>query len=382
MGSNALIVLEDGTYFKGTPIGVKGIVAGQIIFNTAHVGYQETLTDPSYAAQIIVFTTPHIGNIGCNHEDEESSKVWASGLVLKEKPTKSFYWRSKYNLQEYLEINNVVGIAQIDTRQLTHLVRVRGNLSACIATEDCSIAEAKDIAKQYHEINSPQLLNKVSTVHPYVRQSNSVQLPIKKPHIVVYDFGVKNNILRQLEQFGCNITVVPALTPLGNLYKLNPDGIVLSNGPGNPLSYTKIIEKVKFLIKLQIPILGICLGHQLLGLALGAKIEKLQFGHHGINHPIKELFTEQVFVTSQNHNFCLSDKELPNEIRVTYRSLFDSSIQGIKHKYKPLFGIQGHPEGSPGPTDIGLIFREFIQEVFQYNKTLNYELNQCLKIPA
>lgn len=382
MSSDSLIVLEDGTYFKGTSIGVRGVVAGQIIFNTAPVGYQETLTDPSYAAQIIVFTTPHIGNIGCNPEDEESSKIWASGLVLREIPTQSCYWRSKYHLQDYLQINNVVGIAQIDTRQLTHLVRKQGTLSACIATEDCSIAQAKEIAKSFQEINNSQLLNKVTSLHPYLWQNNTAQISIKKPHIVVYDFGVKKNILRQLEHFGCKITVVPATTSLQSLYKLNPDGVLLSNGPGNPLAYTKTIHLVKALIKQQIPILGICLGHQLLGIALGAKIEKLQFGHHGINHPVKELFTEQVFVTSQNHNFCISDNELPKEIAVTYRSLFDHSIQGIKHKYKPIFGIQGHPEGCPGPTDIDLIFKEFIRESIQYSKTLNDELNQCQKISA
>lgn len=376
MDSKALLILENGTFFEGISIGVKGIAVGELIFNTAHVGYQEALTDPSYAGQLIVFTTPHVGNIGCNADDEESARFWAAGLILKEKPTLSSYWRSRCSLQKYLEEHRVVGIAEIDTRAITRLLRVEGHLSACIVSEDCDVSKAQRAATQFHDVRNAHLLEKVTTTRSY-QWIKELKSSHKKPHLVVYDFGVKRNILRLLETLKCNITVVPATEPLHNVYRLQPDGIVLSNGPGDPLAYTHAIDMVRTMIIADIPILGICLGHQLLGFALGARIIKLKFGHHGINHPIKELYTGRVFITSQNHNFTLADEELPKEITVTYRSLFDYSIQGIEHKYKPIFGIQGHPEGCPGPTELSFLFKSFLQSVSRYYHNKKMEYKKC-----
>jgi carbamoyl-phosphate synthase small subunit len=352
---NAQLILEDGTLFKGKSIGKKGVAVGELNFNTAHVGYQEAFTDPSWAGQLIVFTTPHIGNVGCNAEDEESSHFWASGIIVREKPTHSNYWRSCLTLQDYLERHQVVGIAEIDTRALTKLLRTKGHYSAAIVSDNSDLKQAQQRAREFNEVRCSKLLEKVSCKSSYQFSNKLSTL-----HIVVYDFGVKKNILKLLSEQDCRITVVPATTPFAQVEILKPDGIVLSNGPGDPFSYTEVIEIVGLLVQSAVPIFGICLGNQLLGISLGAQLEKLKFGHHGINHPIKDLDTGKIFISSQNHNFVISEKKLPEDILVTYRSLFDYSIQGIRHKEKPIFGIQGHPEGCPGPTDISSCFEHFL----------------------
>lgn len=356
MNSEAIVVLEDGTVFEGISIGVPGVAAGELVFNTAHVGYQEALTDPSYAGQMIVFTSPHIGNVGCNSEDEESPYFWTSGVILREKPQSSYYWRSECDFQTYLEKHHVVGIAEIDTRYLTQLLRKQGHVSACIMSDQLDVKKAQEMAIACHEVRSHTLLEKVTTpvFYTYKKTSDS------SPHIVVYDFGIKKNILRFLDSFECHVTVIPASTSIQAIRELKPDGILLSNGPGDPLRYVDTIEKIKILLHFNLPLFGICLGHQLLGLALGARIEKLKFGHHGINHPIQHQDTKRVQITSQNHNFALSDGTLPADFRVIYRSLFDNSIQGIQHISKPIFSIQGHPEGCPGPTEIHFLFEQFL----------------------
>lgn len=369
----AFLVLADGGVLPGVSVGIKGITVGELIFNTANVGYQEALTDPSYTGQIIVFTTPHIGNTGCNLDDWESNQFQAAGLVLREQPLPPTHWKSQIDFQKYLENNFIVGIAEIDTRYLTRLLRDKGNISACIVSDSTDIVIANQLATTFSEISSSNLLEKVSVSSQYLYGLNSSKIE-KEPHIVVYDFGVKRNILRILDELECRVTVVPALTPAYELNSLEPDGIILSNGPGDPLAYTSVIDIVRNLILSDIPILGICLGHQLLGIALGARIEKLKFGHHGINHPIIDLNTGRVLITSQNHNFVLSDMGLPNDITVTYRSLFDSSIQGIQHKFKSLFGLQGHPEACPGPTELSIAFNQFLSTVRQYEKK---DIKQC-----
>ena len=376
MDNQAWLVLEDGMILTGVSIGVKGVTVGELIFNTAHVGYQEALTDPSYAAQIIVFTSPHIGNTGCNLDDEESNHFWASGLVLREKPMSSPYWRSKIDFNDYLLQHEVVGIAEVDTRYLTKRLRTMGHSVTCIVSDESNIDHAKQMVCDFHEIRSAQLLEKVTTTFPY-RFPKQMSAMVKKPHIVVYDLGVKRNILRMLANYDCEITIVPASFPLQRLLKLQVDGVVLSNGPGDPSVYINVIDSVSTLVTMDIPILGICLGHQLLGLALGAKIQKLKFGHHGINHPIQPCETDKVLISSQNHNFAIADEAIPKEIKVTYRSLFDNSIQGIQHRFKSIFGIQGHPEGCPGPTECEHFFDLFFQAVMKNFQTSEMELQHA-----
>ena len=359
MKSIALLVLEDGTVFQGVPIGCKGQTIGELVFNTTHVGYQESLTDPSYTSQLIVFTSPHIGNVGCNFADEESKKFCAAGIILREKPTPSSNWRSELDFQAYLEKHQIVGIAEIDTRKLTHKLRNQGNIKACITSNNLDVESAKQLALAFNQHQSADLIHQVTTPTSYTWQKNEKnQLRTNfQSHIVVYDFGVKQNILRMLVSYGCKITVVPATTPAQIIKELQPDGIVLSNGPGDPTAFTQQIEMIKLLMTFNIPLLGVCLGHQLLGLASGATISKLKFGHHGINHPIQDLNTGAVFINSQNHNFVIDDQNLPKELSVSHRSLFDGSIQGISHNSKPIWGRQGHPEGSPGP-----VLPELIEE--------------------
>jgi carbamoyl-phosphate synthase small subunit len=377
MDRKALLVLEDGQIFEGTGIGIEGLAVGELIFNTAHVGYQEALTDPSYAAQLMVFTTPHIGNIGCNSDDEESQSFWPAGIILREKPTNPSYWRSKISFQDYLVKHRVTGIAEIDTRALTRILRTRGYVSACIISNKFDVLQAQELAKSFQDVRNPNLLDKVTTSNQYHR----ARIQNVNYHIVVYDFGVKRNILRMLEKYEAKVTVVPTQTSVHQVLTLQQDGVVLSNGPGDPLLYVQAIDIARTLTLSNIPILGICLGHQLLGLALGARIKKLKFGHHGINHPIKDLNTNRVFISSQNHNFVLSEVSLPDEIRITHRSLFDDSIQGIQHRFKPFYGIQGHPEGCPGPIELEFIFESFILAVSQYSEKRKSGINECLNLP-
>lgn len=361
MERNAYLILENGMLLEGVSIGAIGHTTGELIFNTAHVGYQETLTDPSYAGQLIVFTSPHIGNTGCNDADEESPRCWASGLIAREQPTAPSYWRSQLKLQHYLKKHELIGIAEIDTRYLTRLLVQHGHLRATIVSDQVDRETAKNLALNY-QMHSEQLLQKVTT------HGKPHFVDKTKFRIVVYDFGIKNNILSILEKFDCEIMKVPASSTLQTVLDLHPDGILLSNGPGDPREYVNIIEEIRLLIKKDIPLFGICLGHQLLGLAFGAKIEKLKFGHHGINHPIKETRTNRVFITSQNHNFALSKTDFPEELSITYYSLFDHSIQGFQHMYKPIFGLQGHPEGGPGPVELSAIFKDFFKNVELYHR--------------
>lgn len=359
----AVLVLEDGSTFHGASIGASGHTVGEVVFNTAMTGYQEILTDPSYAKQIITLTYPHIGNVGTNQEDEESNRVWAAGLVIRDLPQLASNWRAHLPLDQYLLQHNLIGIAEIDTRRLTRLLREKGALSGCIMTGDTlDEASALQTAKDFGGLHSLDLAKVVSTQETYV-------IPGREPkfHVVAYDFGVKRNILNQLAASGCRITVVPAQTTAEKALSLSPDGIFLSNGPGDPAACQYAIEAIKVFLDKNIPLFGICLGHQLLGLACGAQTTKMKFGHHGANHPVRDLIHECVMITSQNHGFAVDETTLPPYLIPTHRSLFDGSLQGIRHTQKPAFGFQGHPEASPGPHDMHRLFDYFI-EIMHKNK--------------
>ena len=363
-GNKAILALEDGTIFFGKGIGVRGSVNGELIFNTSMTGYQEILTDPSYNKQIILFNYPHIGNTGTNSDDIESASTWASGLVIRDLPIITSSWRNELTFDEFLKKRNMVGICGIDTRELTKIIRSNGAQSCSIVSEEeISKERALNLAKDFGGIHRKDLVKEVSTKSSY--KFNDL-LPKSKDNlikfkVVAYDFGIKTNILRILQSKGCDITVVPAETSAKEVLSFKPDGIFLSNGPGDPEPCIYAIESIKQLIETRIPIFGICLGHQLLGLSLGAKTVKMKFGHHGANHPVKDLETGLVVITSQNHGFTIDNDNLPNHIVVTHRSLFDNSIQGIRHKEKPIFSFQGHPEASPGPHDLKNIFNQFIE---------------------
>lgn len=366
MENNGFLIVEDGTVFKGVSFGYKTIRTGELVFNTSLTGYQEAISDPSYAGQIITFTQPHIGNVGISNEDSESSKAWASGIITRELPTASSNWRSIGNLEHYLLKHQIAGIAEIDTRELTHFIRKNGNLYCCISTKPISIEKAIHLAKEARHKNSNEHLNYITSnnIRDYnTKILSNPAIKSKANHIIIYDFGFKQNIARILIQKGCNVTIVPSFTTVNQIIQLKPDGILLSNGPGNPTEYKEIILTIKNIINLNIPIFGICLGHQLLALACGATIEKLNFGHHGTNHPVKDLTTGKIYITSQNHNFTVSRHNLPSCLLITYLSLFDNSIQGLKHIDKPVLGFQGHPEACPGPLDIGYLFDEFLNLV-------------------
>ncbi|MGB3725896.1 MAG: glutamine-hydrolyzing carbamoyl-phosphate synthase small subunit [Glaciecola sp.] len=379
MAVSALLVLADGSVFKGTAIGAKGSSVGEVVFNTSMTGYQEILTDPSYAEQIVTLTYPHIGNTGINAEDVESNNVWAKGLVIRDLPLVASNFRSEQTLSEYLQAHNVVGIADIDTRRLTRILRDKGAQNGCILTVDADQDLSQDIAKALEQAKSfPGLkgmdLAKVVTCaqqHEFVDgvwtlgegyATNQSDLPY---HVVAYDFGAKHNILRMLVGRGCKLTIVPATTSSEDVLALNPDGIFLSNGPGDPEPCTYAIDAIKTFIKKQIPMFGICLGHQLLALAAGAGTEKMKFGHHGANHPVKDIAMSRVMITSQNHGFAVAENTLPEHINVTHISLFDKSLQGIELSTAPAFGFQGHPEASPGPHDAAPLFDHFIDLIKQ-----------------
>jgi len=361
-------VLQDGTIFKGTAIGAQGVSVGEVVFNTAMTGYQEILTDPSYAEQIVTLTYPHIGNTGTNSEDEESDKIWAKGLVIRDLPLLASNFRNQEGLSDYLTRHNILGIADIDTRKLTRILREKGAQNGCIMAGD-NIDEtiALTNAQAFAGLKGMDLAKQVSTKSAYQWLFGSWQLgegysQLEKSdfHVVAYDFGVKRNILRMLVDRGCRLTVVPAQTCAEEVLALKPDGIFLSNGPGDPEPCDYAINAIKQFLKTNTPIFGICLGHQLLALASGAKTIKMKFGHHGANHPVKDQARNVVMITSQNHGFAVDETSLPDTLRMTHQSLFDGSLQGIHHTQKPAFSFQGHPEASPGPHDAAPLFDHFI----------------------
>lgn len=361
-------MLEEGTVFSGVSIGADGCAVGEVVFNTAMTGYQEILSDPSYARQIVTLTYPHIGNVGTNSEDNESVAVFAGGLVIRDLPLLTSNWRSETSLQHYLLANNVVAIAEIDTRKLTRLLRDKGAQRGCIITGERPDLDAANAAiAGFAGLKSMDLAKEVTAeeAYPWTEtvwslQHGHTQAENLSKHVVAYDFGIKRNILRLLAHRGCRVTVVPATTSAEAVLAMNPDGVFLSNGPGDPEPCTYAISAIQTLLEKKIPIFGICLGHQLLALACGAKTEKMKFGHHGANHPVQEIATGRVMISSQNHGFAVNEASLPTHLVATYRSLFDGSLQGIKHTDYPAFSFQGHPEASPGPHDVKSLFDDFI----------------------
>jgi len=365
---SAILVLEDGSIFRGTAFGADGSSTGEVVFNTAMTGYQEILTDPSYAKQIVTLTYPHIGNTGTNSEDEECNQIWAAGLVIRDLPLVASNFRSEASLDDYLKQRNVVGIADIDTRRLTRLLRDKGAQSGCIMAGNIDEARALEQAKAFGGLKGMDLAKVVSTEQPYPWHQGSWSLGKgfnedceKRFKVVAYDFGVKRNILRMLADRGCELTVVPAQTPASEVLAMAPDGVFLSNGPGDPEPCDYAIEAIQALLETDIPIFGICLGHQLLALASGARTKKMKFGHHGGNHPVQNLAAKTVMITSQNHGFAVDEEGMPENLEVTHKSLFDASLQGIKRVDKPAFSFQGHPEASPGPHDAAPLFDHFIE---------------------
>lgn len=365
----ALLALEDGSLFHGIAIGAQGASTGEVVFNTAMTGYQEILTDPSYARQIVTLTYPHIGNTGVNSEDEESNAIWATGLVIRDLPMLASNFRSELSLGDYLKKHNVVGIADIDTRRLTRILREKGAQNGCVvAGNDIDEAKALQMARDFAGLKGMDLAKEVTTSEQYSWAEGSWQLgqghseaAQSKYHVVAYDFGVKRNILRMLVDRGCRLTVVPAQTPAAEVLAMKPDGVFLSNGPGDPEPCDYAIKAIQEILETEIPVFGICLGHQLLALASGAKTVKMKFGHHGANHPVQNLADKTVMITSQNHGFAADESSLPDTIKVTHKSLFDGSLQGIHRTDKPAFSFQGHPEASPGPHDMAPLFDHFIE---------------------
>jgi carbamoyl-phosphate synthase small subunit len=376
----ALLALEDGTVFHGDAIGIDGSTVGEVVFNTAMTGYQEILTDPSYAQQIVTLTYPHIGNVGTNPEDEESSAVHCAGLIIRDLPPRMSSWRSSETLDDYLHRNKVVAISNIDTRKLTRILREKGAQNGCIMAGEIDEAKAIAAAKKFPGLKGMDLAKEVTTHEPYDWAQGSWTLenglpeaphPINEKlphHVVAFDFGVKRNILRMLVDRGCRISVVPAQTPAATIMKLKPDGVFLSNGPGDPEPCDYAIKAIQELSTTGVPIFGICLGHQLLSLASGAKTIKMKFGHHGANHPVQDLNSQQVMITSQNHGFAVDDKTLPANLTPTHRSLFDGSLQGVERTDIPAFSFQGHPEASPGPHDISPLFDRFIDLIEKHKQ--------------
>ncbi|MGI2177626.1 glutamine-hydrolyzing carbamoyl-phosphate synthase small subunit [Shewanella frigidimarina] len=375
---SALLVLEDGSVFSGTAIGATGISVGEVVFNTSMTGYQEILTDPSYSRQIVTLTYPHIGNTGTNDEDTESDSVHACGLIIRDLPLMASNFRNQQSLSDYLKANNVVGIADIDTRKLTRILREKGAQAGCIMVGDLDEAKALAAAKAFPGLKGMDLAKEVTTDKAYTWRKGSWKLvgglPSETPaaelkyKVVAYDYGVKRNILRMLVDRGCDVTVVPAQTSAADVLAMKPDGVFLSNGPGDPEPCDYAITAIQQILKTDIPVFGICLGHQLLALASGAKTLKMKFGHHGANHPVSNIEKGNVMITSQNHGFAADETTLPANIKVTHKSLFDGSLQGIHLTDKPAFSFQGHPEASPGPTDAAPLFDHFIELIEQYRQ--------------
>ncbi len=370
MSVPAVLALADGTIFKGQSIGAKGNTTGEVVFNTALTGYQEILTDPSYARQIVTLTCPHIGNTGTTPEDLESSQVYPAGLIIKDLSLLASNWRANESLPQFLERGKVVAIAGIDTRKLTRILREKGAQAGCIMTGDkADQAAATKAARKFPGLKGMDLAKVVSTKRSFQWNEGSVwpearRAPIRanqRLHVVAYDFGIKRNILRVLADGGCRMTVVPAQTSAEEALALEPDGIFLSNGPGDPEPCTYAITATRAFLDSDLPVFGICLGHQILGLAAGGRTVKMKFGHHGANHPVQELDTGRVFITSQNHGFAVEESSLPAGVRATHRSLFDGSLQGLGFVERPVFGFQGHPEASPGPHDLKPLFERFNQ---------------------
>jgi len=371
----AILALEDGSIFRGVAIGATGQSTGEVVFNTSMTGYQEILTDPSYAHQIVTLTYPHIGNTGTNSEDEESNHIWSAGLVIRDLPLMASNWRNTQPLDEYLEANNVVAIADIDTRRLTRILREKGAQAGCImAGDNIDEAAALAAAKGFPGLKGMDLAKEVSAKEAYDWTGSTWDLVEGNTEktggefkVVAYDYGVKSNILRMLVERGCNLTVVPAQTPAKDVLAMNPDGVFLSNGPGDPEPCDYAIAAIKEILETTTPVFGICLGHQLLALASGAKTEKMKFGHHGANHPVQNLDTKVVMITSQNHGFAVAEDSMPSTLRATHKSLFDGSLQGIERTDKQAFSFQGHPEASPGPHDVAPLFDRFIS-IMKANK--------------
>lgn len=374
MSKPAILALADGSIFRGEAIGADGQTVGEVVFNTAMTGYQEILTDPSYARQIVTLTYPHIGNTGTTPEDAEADRVWAAGLVIRDLPLLSSNWRNKQPLDEYLKANNVVAIAGIDTRRLTRILREKGSQNGCIlAGDNITDEQALELARGFPGLKGMDLAKEVTCAKAYEWRSGvwsletdshpevaADQLPY---HVVAYDYGVKLNILRMLVARGCRLTVVPAKTPAAEVLALNPDGVFLSNGPGDPEPCDYAIKAIQQVLETEIPVFGICLGHQLLALASGAKTVKMGHGHHGANHPVQDLDSGVVMITSQNHGFAVDEASMPSNLRATHKSLFDHTLQGIERTDKAAFSFQGHPEASPGPHDVAPLFDRFIDSM-------------------
>jgi carbamoyl-phosphate synthase small subunit len=365
--TTALLALEDGSVFHGDAVGARGEIVGEVVFNTAMTGYQEILTDPSYARQMVTLTYPHIGNTGCNAADAESDRVHAAGLIVRDVPRRPSNWRSEESLPDYLKRHGVVAIGGIDTRRLTRILRDKGALGGCIMAGDAIDADAAVArARAFPGLDGMDLAREVSVTEPFAWEEGRYDLdraafnrPPARYKVVAYDFGTKRNIFRLLAEQGCAITVVPAQTPAAEVLAMQPDGVFLSNGPGDPAACDYAINATRELLEARIPLFGICLGHQLMALALGARTLKMKFGHHGANHPVKDHDDGRVLITSQNHGFAVDPSTLPAGTRVTHTSLFDGSLQGFAMTDRPAFCFQGHPEASPGPHDIGYLFNRF-----------------------
>lgn len=373
MGDTALLALADGSLFWGESIGEPGLATGEVVFNTAMTGYQEILTDPSYCQQIVTLTYPHIGNVGTNLEDEESSAVFAKGLIVRDLPARHSNWRSQEGLSDYLQRHGVVAMADIDTRRLTRILREKGAQNGSVMAGDPDPQVAIHAARAFPGLTGMDLAKQVSVSERYIWNEGiwrlgGMPLPKSRPaessngfRVVAYDFGIKRNILRILSELGCQLTVVPAQTSAEEVLALSPDGVFLSNGPGDPAPCEYAITAISKIVDAGIPIFGICLGYQLLALACGAGTVKMKFGHHGANHPVEDLASGRVMISSQNHGFAVDEASLSTDLKATHRSLFDGSLQGIHHLSKPAFGFQGHPEASPGPHDVAPLFNHFME---------------------
>ncbi|RNF85436.1 glutamine-hydrolyzing carbamoyl-phosphate synthase small subunit [Montanilutibacter psychrotolerans] len=367
MNQPAILALEDGTVFEGVSVGAPGLSVGEVVFNTAITGYQEVLTDPSYARQLVTLTYPHVGNTGCTDQDDEASRVWASGLIVRNVPRRPSNWRNQVALPQWLAARGVVAIADIDTRKLTRLLRESGAQNGALMAGDVDVAKALEAARAFPGLKGMDLAKVVTTPASYEWRDGQLDLDSNtfvqaeaRHHVVAYDFGVKHNILRMLAERGCRVTVVPAQTSAADVMALQPDGVFLSNGPGDPAPCDYAIAAIREFVAARVPTFGICLGHQLLALAVGAQTLKMGHGHHGANHPVQDLDSGRVMITSQNHGFAVDEATLPANVRVTHRSLFDGSNQGIALTDAPAFSFQGHPEASPGPHDVAPLFDRFV----------------------
>ncbi|MDH7451726.1 glutamine-hydrolyzing carbamoyl-phosphate synthase small subunit [Luteimonas composti] len=372
MTQSAILVLEDGTVFEGVSVGATGLSVGEVVFNTAMTGYQEVLTDPSYARQLVTLTYPHIGNTGCTDQDDEAGTVWAAGLIVRDVPRRPSSWRSQVALPQWLHDRGIVAIAGIDTRKLTRLLRERGSQNGALMAGEIDVEKALEAARKFPGLKGMDLAKVVTTGEAYAWNEGRLDLDSgefvraqPRYRVVAYDYGVKRNILRMLAERGCELTVVPAQTPAAEVLAMQPDGVFLSNGPGDPEPCDYAIAAIRELLAARVPVFGICLGHQLLALAAGAKTVKMANGHHGANHPVQDLGTGQVMITSQNHGFAVDETSLPANVRVIHRSLFDGTNQGIELTDAPAFSFQGHPEASPGPQDVSPLFDRFVASMAQ-----------------